>query len=243
MTGSHTLFGRPSTDLSSITGGVTPEQSAKLPGDLVLIMKRFWGSLQIVRDSYAKADQGRLRIEQTTPDHYTREYMREQIMRFVDGVLKEQADALAVAKGRLEEAQQLINLKTRPIPGEADPVLWEMKLMNAREEVRMALEGVHADEIIPTLLDLIRENVISAPAIPYYLVYTDAYKRLIRDGAARLTYQDHYLPSLKRNLATPEALQYLDAQEAVESMVSAFEMAELSRGFAAMDHPEFNWTL
>lgn len=229
-------------DMIDIPGGERTSQSAAYPADVIANMKLFWGNILTVRESYNRMHQGYLSIIQSTKD-YTPDYIAKKVEDFYAAMFNDQAAELLRAKNRLEETRGLIDMKTQLPLTDSNPAVHEMKLLNAREEVKLALDGVRDNDLVTTLVDLVKSSLTTEPAIAYYLVATPAYKRLLKDSIALLDYEQGELDALKRLMVPAELHGYLDAQPALKDMAKALGQAEAARGFAAMDYPELNITL
>lgn len=211
-----------------------PEEVNPLPTDVLGQVNLFWSCLQAAETAYTVLAQGSQDIWGNA--QYPADYRRAQVQEHVTRTLQQQAADLQAAEGHLKTARDLVKRATTPpLLGEAS--VHELKLMNAREEVRTALEGLQPIEQHRALVDLFEDAMRDgqSPAIAYFIGATDAYKRLLRDPATRIDFAAEQGAMLRR-LLPPTAEPYLKAEEALDHLQSILDTALTVRYFTARDN-------
>lgn len=211
-----------------------PEVVSPLPPDVLNLVNQFWSRLEAAEAGYTKLAEGFQSIWENA--QYPVEYRRTQAQEHITRTLQQQAADLQAAEGHLKAARDLVKLKTTP-PLLGDPSVHELKLMNAREEVKTALEGLQPLEQRRALVDLFEDALRDgqSPAIAYFIAATDAYRRLLRDGVTRLDFAAEQRDMLRR-LLPPTAEPYLKAEEALDHLQTILDTALTVRYFTARDN-------
>lgn len=211
-----------------------PEVVDPFPPDVLSLVNQFWARLQAAETAYTVLAQGFQSIWENA--QYPVEYRRTQAQDHITRTLEQQAADLQAADGHLKAARDLVKLRTTP-PLLGDPSTHELKLMNAREEVRTALEGLQPIEQRRALVDLFEDALRDGqcPAIAYFIGATDAYRRLLRDGVTRLDFAAEQKDMLRR-LLPPTAEPYLSAGEALDRLQTILDTAQTVRYFTARDN-------
>lgn len=175
------------------------QDTSSLPSGLQGLVRQFYGHLGNARNAFESMPQ---QVENILSNiQYPAEYRqvqaqeaKEQAFTRVDQELKAAAEKLAAARQQVKQAL------TPPLLGSPD--LHELKMMNAREEVKMALEGRQPGEQVQALVELFQEayEADAASPIAFFIGATDAYKRLLRDPLTQLVFASEQQGMLRRLL-------------------------------------------
>lgn len=211
-----------------------PQDTAALPADVRLQVDHFFAKLQSADTAYTRLSEGVQTIwaDGQTPADYRRLQVQEHITRTLDAL---DAD-LQAAEQHLTSAKDLVRRATTP-PALGPADVHELKLLNAREEVRTALEGLPPVEQRRALAEMFEDALRDGqnPAIAYFIGGTDAYKRLLRDPGTRAEF-GHDQTAMLRRLLPPSAVPYLSAPPVLEHLAQLLDIARTTRHFTAKDN-------
>lgn len=239
LAGTRTAPAKPQLDLSTAqnvrekTPLELPPQGTPLPSDVQAQINTFWTAMQAAEGAYNILATGYLSIWESV--QYPMEYRQGKAAEFMDAVFVKQAADLQRAEDALKAAQVAVRVGLTP-PALGDSTTHELKLMNAREEVKLALEGLQPQDQLNTLDSMFNEALDDGNrAIAHFIGGTDSYKRLLRDKGTRLAFGGMQ-PDLLKRLLPPTAEGYLRAGPVLEELGRILEQAMLVRGFTAQDN-------
>lgn len=219
----------------ALTNKVQDAQAAApiLPPAVQTYVSRFWQALQAAEGAYNILATGYPGIWEST--QYPLEHRQQKAAEFMDAVFTKQRADLDTAHTALKAAWDAVKAGLVP-PMVGDSVTHELKLLNAREDVKLALEGMQPTERVNALEELFREAFDGNrdPGMSYLLAGTDFYKRVLRDEAARLDYADRQEGMVRQLL--PTAAPFYAAMPEMKRLQGVLDLAEQVRGFTAMDN-------
>lgn len=211
-----------------------PAQSSPLPGDVQSQVNLALRRLTAADGRYAALSQGFTTLweESQYPVAYRQARAQELLTQtFLD------IDAdLQAAADHIRQARDMARKGLTP-PQLGTPDVHELKLLNAREEVRTALEGLQPAQQLTALVDLFNDAIegdLRAP-IAYFIAATDAYKRLLKDPAARAEFA-YQQPALLRRILPPGGTAYFEAQTVLDELQVMLDSAQTTRHFVARDN-------
>lgn len=216
-----------------------PTETVTLPADVQAQVNAFFSKLQAADGAYTRLAEGFKTIWEG--NQYPAEYRRVQAEQHLTQTLAALDADLLAAEQHLNTARDMVRQGTTP-PLLGSPDVHELKLMNAREEVKTALEGLQPTDQRRALSELfedaMRGSVGQVSPIAYFIAATDAYKRLLKDPATRAHFA-HDQGDMLRRLLPPTAAPYLEARAALDKLTPILETAKTARYYTARDN---GWT-
>ncbi|WP_288432670.1 hypothetical protein [uncultured Deinococcus sp.] len=207
-----------------------------LPGDVQVQVNTFYAALQAAQGAYNILAQGYPQIWES--GQYPTEYRRQQAELFMERVFEKQGTDLHVAEAALKAAWDAVREGLTP-PLLGDPTTHQVMLLNAREDLRAALEGVTQPlarlEIVRDLLSEALESKRD-PGMVYLLAATPALKRYVRSEEFYLGDFSGLQEDALKRILPPESLAYFAARPVLEQLKQLMESAYLYRGFVAKDN-------
>ncbi|MDO4263281.1 MAG: hypothetical protein Q4C67_03710 [Deinococcus sp.] len=208
-------------------------QGEVLPADVQVHVSRFHMAMLSAQMAYDNLAKGYPSIWESV--QYPVEYRRQKAAEFMDAIFAQQKTDLDTAAGALKAARDAVRVGLTPAML-GDPTTHEMKLLNAREDVKAAVEDLGPSERYAALVEMFSDATEQhdAPGVAYLLSATDFYKRVIRDDFTRAQYAEEQKDMLKKFYPTSEP--YFAAGPVLDKLEDALQMAVSVRGFTAQDN-------
>lgn len=207
--------------------------TSALPSDVRAQVNAFWTAYQSSASAYQTLSTGYPGI--WAAEQYPMAYRGAKAAEFMDAVFIKQKADMDAAQAALDAARAAVVAGLTP-PLLGDATTHELKLLNARETVRQALDGLDNLQRVDALRALFKEaRRTGHTGLATFIGGTLDCTYFIRDTATRLLFQEEQHDML-RELLPPTAAGYFQAGAVLDQLDDLLDMAVATRHFTAKDN-------
>ncbi|MHA0043891.1 hypothetical protein [Deinococcus sp. PEB2-63] len=207
--------------------------TSALPADVQAQVNAFWTAFLSASGAYQTLSTGYPSI--WAAEQYPLAYRGAKAAEFMDAVFIKQKADLDAAHAALDAARAAVVAGLTP-PLLGDTTTHELKLLNARETVRQALDGLDNMQRLDTLHELFKEARRTGHAgLATFIGGTLDCAYFIRDAATRMLFQEAQADMLKE-LLPPTSAAYFQAGAVLDRLTELLDLADATRHFTAKDN-------